>query len=155
MDEQQTNEQADLEVLTDLAGRIYEALRTEGDFPFEQLPRTVRARYQAAANATIDGMAPRIAAMARAMVTEMGNRVHVAENKAQKLSSDLFDTREWALEAEGDKNDLLKLLAESVQYVTRVKWQGDLAADGLLRRIEEKRALLEERPVEKSNEDGQ
>lgn len=107
------------------------------DQKFESLPKEAQETYRAVASAVIEGLAPHVAALARMMVMDIGNKLHVAEHKAQTLSSQLYDTREWALEAETDKRLLLSLLNEAKTFVVHAKWQGDIAATGLLQKIEE------------------
>lgn len=133
----------DTEFVEALARKAYEASWGGADtglVPFDQLSPSVQQAHRQVVNAVIEGLAPHIATL----MHTFGNKALQAEHKAQTLSSQLYDVREWALELEADKKGVVELLTEAQKFVSQVKWQGDPAAAVLLRRIETKLAEVNE-----------
>ena len=126
----------DTEVLEMLARKAHAAAIKGSSITqqFEDLPTDSQDRYRAIASAVLDGMAPHITALVHAF----GNKALQAEHKAQTLSGQLYEAREWALQEQGDRATLHALLKEAQPLVQKAKWQGDLAAGSLSERIEKK-----------------
>lgn len=138
-----TTTPTDTEGVDELARVAYGAVRGTSPVAFDDLPDAARDQYRAVVNAIADAMAPRVSALARTLVNDIGNRMLAAEHKAAKLADTLHETREWALEADGDKKDLDALVRAARPFVNDAKWRGQPDASELLERIDAKLAVID------------
>ena len=97
---------------------------------YADLPEPEKSLHRAAANAVLQGLAPHIASLLRGI----GDVAVQREQQAREYHAAFMAAR-------ADVAALAVLLREAQTHVTQAKWQGDLAATGLLARIE--KALAE------------
>lgn len=116
------------------------AMQAHGDFPddtpYAQQNQITRDSYRAMVCAVLDGSAQHIAAMLQGI----GNELHRANHRAQVLSSQLHDTREWAI----DESNTVKLLAPLLREAANVIGKRGVLKLDLLSRID---AALEDLPT--------
>jgi len=120
------------EVIDTLATKAYEAVRGTSPVTFDDLPIEARNQYRAVAGAVLEGMTPHITALAHAF----GSRALEAERKANILTDQLREAREWALEMDTATNTSVDLLTKATPFLQFLKWQGDFEAARLLEAME-------------------